>query len=219
MRRRILLSVLFLVCVFFLMARSSQADTFSGEIWKPAGDLYNFGTHDLTNGFFTTLGTSDAQFTVDNINFDTLLFGSSATYTQFLGAPGNVNNLVWANGASATFGAQTIQTDGTHASFFQISGTAFFPANFTIRRDDGFVLYVDGALVIDASSPVAPTDTPVNLGLTPGVYSFTLNYAAWNSFPEVLTAPDITSVPEPGILILLCISVMSLAGLRKWWKE
>ena len=28
-----------------------------------------------------------------------------------------------------------------------------------------------------------------------------------------------TQVPEPGILILLGISMMSVAGLRRWWKE
>ena len=132
MKKGILFIFLFFACVFFLMAGSARAASFSGQIWKPDGNLYNFSTYDLTDTFFATLGSpSDAQFTVDKINFDTQLFASPATYTQFLGGPGNVNNLVWA-GSGATFGAQPIQTDGTHASFFQITGTAFFPASFTI---------------------------------------------------------------------------------------
>jgi len=203
------------------MAGSSRADSFNGQIWIDTG--YNFTTHDLTNSFFSGLGTSDAQFTVDEINFNSQNFGGSATYNQFLanaGALPGLNNLVWANEASTAFGGNTITTNGTTSSFFQFTGTALFPATFTIRHDDGFVLYIDGML-FDFSVPTSPQDANIVLaskGLSAGIYSFTLNYAAWNSFPEVLQGPDITPVPEPGILILLGISMMSVFGLRRWCK-
>jgi len=104
---------------------------------------------------------------------------------------------------------------------FQFTGTSFFPSDFTIRHDDGFVLIIGGK-TINFSYPTAPQDANIvlaNYGLSAGTYNFTLNYAAWNSFPEVLQAPTITSVPEPGILILLGISMASVVGLRRWWKE
>ncbi len=212
-------------CVFVFMAASSQATPFAGQIWTGAG--YGFSPHDLTSTFFSGLGPSLAQFTVDEIDFNSQAligsYGGSVTYTQFLsnnlaGAPGP-NGLVWADLASALFGANTLLTNGTTTSFFQFTGTAFFPANFSITRDDGFVLYVNGGLVIDASAPVAPTITPVNLGLPSGVYSFTLNYAAWNSFPEVLQAPDIRPIPEPTTMLLLGLGMLGIAGIRRKFRS
>ena len=34
-----------------------------------------------------------------------------------------------------------------------------------------------------------------------------------------VTPSEATSVPEPSLMVLLGISVMSLAGLRRWWRE
>jgi hypothetical protein len=104
---------------------------------------------------------------------------------------------------------------------FQFTGTSYFPDDFTIRHDDGIVLLIGGKTISD-SYPTPPETFAIHLadyGLAAGPYSFILNYAAWNNFPEVLEAPDITAVPEPGILILLGISMASVVGLRRWWKD
>jgi hypothetical protein len=222
-QKSILFTGVVLACVFVLMAGSSQALPFSGQIWTRTS--YNFSTHDLTNLTFSSFGSPAAQFTVDEINFDsealTGSYGGSVTYTQFLsnsmsGAPGP-NDLVWADLASEAFGAGTILTSNSTASFFQFTGTAFFPATFTIRHDDGFDLYINGQ-EFDNSYPTAPTDATITLadkGLTAGTYSFTLNYAAWNGFPEVLTDPDIPAVPEPATMFLLGSGLIGLAGFAR----
>jgi hypothetical protein len=213
----IMMAAFFLV---FMLEGNSQA-LISGQIWDNITG-YNSSTHDLTNAKFATLGAADALFTVNVINSDsqalTGSYGGPVTYTQFLanslvGAPGP-NSLVWADAASETFGSNQLVTSNTYASFFQFTGTAFFPATFTIWKDDGFVLYVDGKLIIDASGPTAPDDVVVTLGLAPGVYNFTLNYAAWNGFPEVIQAPSIVT-PEPTTMILLGLGMLGVAVLRR----
>jgi len=50
--------------------------------------------------------------------------------------------------------------------------------------------------------------------------SSSISYSVWvtENFDQFsITAP--TDVPEPGILILLGISMFSLVGLKRWWKE
>jgi hypothetical protein len=213
----IMMAAFFLV---LMLAGNSQA-LISGQIWDNVIG-YNSSTHDLTNAKFATLGAADASFTVNVINSDsealTGSYGGPVTYTQFLanslaGAPGP-NGLVWANAASATFGNNQLVTSSSLASFFQFTGTAFFPATFTISKDDGFVLYVNGNLIIDASGPTAPADVPVTLGFAPGVYNFTLNYAAWNGFPEVIQAPSIVT-PEPTTMLLLGLGMLGVAAFRR----
>jgi hypothetical protein len=38
-------------------------------------------------------------------------------------------------------------------------------------------------------------------------------------YGEITNVTEINPVPEPSLMVLLGISVMSLAGLRRWWKE
>ena len=51
-----------------------------------------------------------------------------------------------------------------------------------------------------------------------GQSTFTLNEYYRFVFSENLPLPP-TAVPEPGILILLGLSMVSIAGLRRWWKD
>jgi len=220
MKNRIAILITCLLAVFMFMAGSSQAAPFYGQIWTITG--YNQTIYDLTT---TPAGSALASFTVDAIDFDSQAligsYGGSVTYTQFLsnsliGAPGP-NVLAWADLGSATFGAQPLITDSTTTSFFQFTGTAYFPDTFTIRHDDGFFLYING-VPFDSSYPTAPelaTITLANLGLSAGIYNFTLNYAAWNSFPEVLQAPDVSPVPEPITMLLVGFGMLGVAGMRR----
>jgi hypothetical protein len=36
---------------------------------------------------------------------------------------------------------------------------------------------------------------------------------------EIDATPATAAVPEPSLMVLLCISIMSVAGLRRWWKD
>jgi hypothetical protein len=206
------------VCV--LMAGTSQAALINGQIWAPVTG-YNETTHDLSAA---PGAVANASFTVDMINFDSQAlagsYGGPVTYTQFLsnslsGAPGP-NNLVWSDGASATFGAQTLITSSVNTSFFQLTGTAYFPANVTIRHDDGFRLDLGGT-IYDYSHPTAPETASLNNAA--GVYSFTLNYAAWNSFPEVLQVSQVNPVPIPAAAWLLGSGLLGLIGIRRRFKK
>ena len=102
-----------------------------------------------------------------------------------------------------------------YGTFFQFTGTAYFPANALITHDDGFWLNLGGT-VYNFSAPVSPTNT--FLGNPAGTYTFTLNYGAWNSFPEVLQVPNVKPVPEPMTMLLLGLGLVGLAGVRRFRK-
>ena len=218
MKKGMKILVLAAVCVFVLMAGSSQAALVSGKIWTITG--YNETTHDLT---VTPATVPLATFTVDAINFDSeALTGSYSglvTYTQFLsnslsGAPGP-NTLVWNSGLS-TFQNQTMITDNTNTSLFQLTGTASFPADMAIRHDDGFYLIL-GATSYDFSHPTSPETAYLHNAA--GDYNFTLNYAAWNTFPEVLQVPGIRPVPIPAAAWLLGSGLIGLVAIRRRMKK
>ena len=42
---------------------------------------------------------------------------------------------------------------------------------------------------------------------------------AWSTTTLTIYDPWFVPVPEPSIMVLLGISMMSLAGLRRWWKD
>jgi hypothetical protein len=205
-------SLTIMVAAFFLvlmLGGNSQA-LINGSIWAPNAN-YNSSTHDLTNTFFAGLGTANATFTVNSINFDSgALLAES--YASWLTTGGGLS---FSTGAG--FAAGNILTSGASASLFQFTGTATFPASFSIRHDDGIQLYIDGILLTptDASDPSFPTPpefTPY--AVSAGVHTFTLNYAAWNGMPEVLQAPSIVT-PEPTTMLLLGLGMLGVAVLRR----
>jgi hypothetical protein len=202
-----------IVAAFFLvlmLGGNSQA-LINGSIWAPSTNLYNDVTHDLTDSFFTGLGTANATFTVNSINFDSGA-SSAESYASWLTTGGGLSFIT-----GSVFASGLIQTSNTTASFFQFTGTATFPASFSIRHDDGIQLYIDGILLpttnaIDPSHPTTPELSPY--AVSAGVHTFTLNYAAWNGYPEVLQAPSIVT-PEPTTMLLLGLGMLGVAVLRR----
>lgn len=211
---RIMMAACFLV---LMLGGSSLAAPIIGSVWNNVTD-YNLSSHNLlySYGYAPAGAVYGGSFSVNAINFTTE--GGQSTYTQFL-ANNGTTGLVWDNPASEAFGANTISTDGTYTSFFQFLGYGYFSENFSIRHDDGFVLFIDEySNVYDNSYPTAPDVANMTLGskgLTPGYHTFLINYAAWNGFPEVLQITSGVQVPEPMTMLLLGLGMLGVAVLRR----
>jgi hypothetical protein len=192
----------------------AEASVIYGTVWTST-DYGNGGgqSSDLTNGgaVMGSLNSTNAlgTFTLGTINLYAPS-GSSPTYSQFLSGSttgGNPNNLQVLTGNPVTVWGATLQSSGTVASIFQFTGEAYFSQTFTFTADDGLDLYLNGALQTStpsSSTPSSPEARDYSIAKA-GVYSFTINYAAWNGMPEELklTAGTMDPVAEPSTLLLL----------------
>lgn len=116
---------------------------------------------------------------------------------------------------------------------FTIEGDSLYAYNFNITRKDPLYPFTEPVTDGYYSTGFSPnTNGVIEKGsyllyiffYNTGVSSFSPPFSKWylsDDFSFVVqpyVAPPPTSVPEPGILILLGISMVSIAGLRIRWK-
>ena len=209
MKKIIIMMAIAVTCVFVLMSGVSQASIIYGSVWEDAT------TQSMNPKLGAPVGvkpTSTFYVNVaDQIEFDSRDFVGDATYNQFL------DNPVW---TGTNIGTKRMDTYSGHGTFFQFTGYMAVKQNalIDIWHDDGFWLEI-GNTSFDYSGPVSPTLATIKWLGTDGIYSFTLNYGAYNGYPEVLTTRGATFVPEPATMLLFGLGLLGLAGLRRKLKK
>lgn len=207
MKKIIFTMAIVVVFVFTFMAGNSQA-SFIGKVYEGASAAAQNPAQGPGSATLT------ATFTVDKLNFDSRV-GNDAdannTYNKFL-ASGSGNNLIWTSFPNVAWTDTPIKTASGSGTFFQFTGTAYFAANITITHDDGFWLQLGNLPPYDYSTPTGPIGS--GIGNPAGIYSFTLNYGAWNGFPEVLKVPT-APVPIPAAVWLFGTGLLGLFGVRR----
>lgn len=102
--------------------------------------------------------------------------------------------------------------------------TTLANGKYTFEHDDGFLLYLNNALIVNESGPTSAETTTlcVGTGLTgcnytlasAGTYSFQLDYAEVFGPPAVLeTSLPLTSTPEPSSILLFGTGLFGVAGV------
>jgi len=214
----------FVTCMAFCLACAStlHATTFSvsGEFWSAATSTLvdeTAAAYVPAAGSAVYSTTPDAIFTVTGTDPTTLVNftdGNGYDLHDFLNFGGNPVSFV----TGSSFDSTATYLDDT---LYQFQGTTTLTAaTYTFTHDDGLVLYLDGVPVVNEPAPTAPSTE--SLTVTPGTYSFTLDYAEVDG-PGAdlitdlpLTGPVPTTViPEPSSFLMLGSGLAAAAAMLR----
>jgi len=205
----------YLLMVIFLLIFSSItfADSFQNGSFETGP----------SPGVFVTLSAGDTSITGWTVTQGSIDYIGSYWAASAGSRSIDLNGLYQQGGIEQSFGTTSGQK---YIVSFDLAG------NFDTGGVDPKKMTVDVALFSGSysfSKPISWSHTTMgwatyDFEFTAQADSSTLRFISEtgptnDAWGPALDNVRVTSVPEPGILILLGISMMSVAGLRKWWKE
>jgi hypothetical protein len=211
-------------------ATSAQA-TYMGLSWVvPGTDAPWLGGTVAPNPIsFPTTGL-DATFTSTSVSWMNP-FGAGSLRNFLASNPGTtINTCTTATVGSVTYncntdvistGSEGTQSATTYGQILEITGTETFVGGttYSITHDDGIVVTLDGAVVINSGVPTA-SPTTSTFTTTSGTHNIVIEYAECCGNPAILTSnlPVNSTVPEPGSLALVLGALLTGGGLvfRRW---
>jgi len=184
----------------------AKADTVGFSVWENGiTNLQN--TPPPGSALYSTTPTVTGS--VSNSNPLNLFSFSSAT-------DASLNGFLTAGGDTAVYNTGASHSgDSINQSVFEFFGSAELQGGttYSFRKDDGMVLVVNGATVINAGNPTA-AETVSFTQATTGVYNFALYYDETNGPPAVLSG-NFGAAPEPGSFVLLGSGLLGVAGMLR----
>jgi hypothetical protein len=212
-------------CAVMILAFATSAHaTYTGLSWVVSGTETPWlgGTVAPNPISFPTTGL-DATFTSTTVNW-MIPFGSGSL-SNFLHSDAGTNvTSCLAVTVPVTYNCNTdVMSTGTEAApgygqIIEITGMETFVGGTTygITHDDGIVVTLDGAVVINSGVPTA-SPTTSTFTTTSGTHAIVIEYAECCGPPAILTSnlpvnPS-TTTPEPGSLALVVGGLLTGVGL------
>jgi hypothetical protein len=205
-------------------ATSAQA-TYMGLSWVvPGTDAPWLGGTVAPNPIsFPTTGL-DATFTSTSVNW-MIPFGPGSLRNFLASDPGTtINTCTTATVGAVAYncntdvistGTEGTQTATTYGQIIELMGTETFVGGttYSITHDDGIVVTLDGAVVINSGVPTASPSTNT-FTTTSGTHNIVIEYAECCGNPSILTSnlPS-NAVPEPANFALVVGGLLTGVGL------
>ena len=151
-------------------------------------------------------GTACATFTSASINFNN--YGAN-TLGSFITSDADATSISYLNGYTAL--------SNLDYSFFTFSGLAYFTQGqtYSATHDDGTVMMVGNATVINSPAPTAPITSTFVFSNPTGNYNFQYDYTEQLGGSTYATNATASPVPEPESLALCGTGALFVIGLAR----